>query len=177
MAHWPWTTNSCTLFLLRCAHMHLELSVSKVYSTLIIALFCISPFSSCGWKMYDVLCITKAMFCFSFFWTFVQMVLLPFPLASSRWMIFFEVGLAIICSNQYRYCSSVSASSGQCCSSNMRKGAWLKCGATEFHFLKNHITWSCWLYAFLHQARQSWGRFLKRPKRLNMRQEAGFVYN
>lgn len=116
--------------------MHLELSVFKVYSTLIIALFCISAFCCGCWKMYNVLCITKATFCFSFFGHLGRRQCCHFHLPTrSEW---FDVSL-ITCSSVL--ISTVTAPQSlplqdSACSSNMRKGALLKCGTTEFCFLK-----------------------------------------
>lgn len=120
--------------------MHLELSVSKVYSTLIIALFCISAFCCGCWKMYNVLCITKAIFCFSFFGHLGGWQCCHFHLPTrGEW---FDVSL-ITCSSVL--ISTVTAPQSlplqdSACSSNMRKGALLKCGTTEFRFLKKNPT-------------------------------------
>lgn len=101
--------------------------------------------------MYEVLCVTKAMFSLYF------ILLLSFfghPLCGRR-CCHCHFNLASPSGEWVRVpkvtskCSSVSIStviapqsqhlSGQWCSSNMRKRAVLSCGTVEFHFL----TWAC----------------------------------
>lgn len=47
------------------------------------------------------------------------------------------------------------------------------CGTVEFHFL-SHMTWSCWLRAFVSNVKAELRNVseVKWPKGLNMRQEA-----
>lgn len=99
----------------------------------IIALFCTSPFC-CGWKKYEVLCVTKAMllhFCFfppSLFF-------LPLPPCGRHFCQCHFLNLTSPSGEQVRapspqpfqlsnqYCSPVSACSGQCCSLDVWKRA------------------------------------------------------
>lgn len=118
--------------------------------------------------MYEVLCVTKAMFLlysfplFFFFWNIcvVGVVATATLTLPARVVNGSESPRSLfICFNQYCYCSSVSAFSGRCCSFNMRKRARLSC--VSFTFCLSHVTWPCWLHAFVSNAEQTWGRFLK----------------
>jgi len=129
-----------------------------------------------------MLCVTKASFRCIFFPSFlVGMVVFAsstlLAQVVNEW-VSWVTSYLFICSNQYCYCSSVSAYSGQCCSFNMRKRARLRF-ETEFHFVfKSHVM-VLLVARICKQGKAELGEVseVKWPKGLDTRQEAGvFVF-
>lgn len=134
----------------------------------IIALFCTSPFC-CGWKKYEVLCVTKAMllhFCFFppslFFFTPppVWSAFLPVPLFKPyqpKWWTGESPLPPAISIVQSVLLPSLCLFRAVLQPRRVEEGQVCKWDGA-FHF----PTWSCcWLHASASKGRQSWGRYLK----------------
>lgn len=130
--------------------------------------------------MYDVPCVTKAMFrCdfFLFFWTSLYVVgIIATATLTLPARVVKGFGVPLVTCVHLFSISTVIAPQSQ---PNRDSAAALTSGSGPgscFTF-PSHMARSCWLHAFVSKVRRSWGRFLKWPKGLHIRQEARvYVY-